>query len=135
MAGSQARPRAPWCGSGGGTSAVTADGRHLRPHLGSGATSTGRAALQPPGAAGHLPDRGARRVHVHHGNRTTTPTGADESGNLIEAAQDRRRAGNGPHPPALVGAGATPVNGEFERPDDDCHQPGAARGYSAAIAP
>jgi hypothetical protein len=38
---------------------------------------------------------------------------------LIEAAQDRWRAINGPHLVALVRAGATFVNGKLvERPDD-----------------
>jgi hypothetical protein len=45
---------------------------------------------------------------------------------LIEAAQDRWRAVNGPHLVALVRAGATFINGKHvERPDDH-HQPEAA---------
>jgi hypothetical protein len=45
---------------------------------------------------------------------------------LIEAAQDRWRAVNGPHLVALVRASATFVNGKLvERPDDH-HQPEAA---------
>ena len=45
---------------------------------------------------------------------------------LIEAAQDRWRAVNGPHLVALVRAGATRVNGKLvERPDDH-HQTKAA---------
>jgi transposase-like protein len=45
---------------------------------------------------------------------------------LIQAAQDRWRAVNGPHLVALVRAGATFVNGQLvERPDDH-HQPQAA---------
>ena len=41
---------------------------------------------------------------------------------LIEAAQDRWRAVNGPHLVALVRAGATFVNGELvERPDETPH--------------
>ena len=44
---------------------------------------------------------------------------------LIEAAQDRRRALNGPHLAALIRAGATFVDGKLvERPDH--HQPEAA---------
>ena len=45
---------------------------------------------------------------------------------LIEAAQDRWRAVNGPHLAALIRAGATFVDGKLvERPDDH-HQPEAA---------
>jgi hypothetical protein len=45
---------------------------------------------------------------------------------LIQAAQDRWRAVNGPHLVALVRAGARFVNGKLvERPDDH-HQPKAA---------
>jgi len=45
---------------------------------------------------------------------------------LIEAAQDRWRAVNGPHLVALVRAGATFVNGKLvERPDEK-PQPDAA---------
>jgi hypothetical protein len=45
---------------------------------------------------------------------------------LIEAAQDRWRAVNGPHLVALVRAGATFVNGKHvERPDETSH-PAAA---------
>jgi hypothetical protein len=45
---------------------------------------------------------------------------------LIEAAQDRWRAVNGPHLVALVRAGALFVNGKLvERPDDH-HQSEAA---------
>jgi len=45
---------------------------------------------------------------------------------LIEAAQDRWRAVNGPHLVALVRAGARFVNGKLvERPGDH-HQPEAA---------
>jgi len=41
---------------------------------------------------------------------------------LIEAAQDRWRAVNGPHLVALVRAGATFVNGKLvERPNDRHH--------------
>ena len=41
---------------------------------------------------------------------------------LIEAAQDRWRAVNGPHLVALVRAGATFVNGKLvERADDPAH--------------
>jgi len=45
---------------------------------------------------------------------------------LIQTAQDRWRAVNGPHLVALVRAGATFVNGKpMERPEDQ-HQPKAA---------
>jgi hypothetical protein len=45
---------------------------------------------------------------------------------LIQTAQDRWRAVNGPHLVALVRAGATFVNGKLmERPEDQ-HQPKAA---------
>ena len=45
---------------------------------------------------------------------------------LIQAAQDRWRAVNGPHLVALVRAGAMFVDGKLvERPDDH-HQPQAA---------
>ena len=45
---------------------------------------------------------------------------------LIEAAQDRWRAVNGPHLVALVRTGATFTGGQLvERPDDH-HQPEAA---------
>jgi hypothetical protein len=50
-------------------------------------------------------------------------TAADK---LIQTAQDRWRAVNGPHLVALVRAGATFVNGKLmERPEDQ-HQPKAA---------
>ncbi len=59
------------------------------------------------------------------------PTGSRAAGlamayKLIQTAQDRRRAVNGPHRVALVRAGATFVNGKLmERPEDQ-HQPKAA---------
>jgi hypothetical protein len=45
---------------------------------------------------------------------------------LIEAAQDRWRAVNGPHLVAPVRAGATFVNGKLVERPDDRHQPEAA---------
>jgi transposase-like protein len=67
---------------------------------------------------------------VRHRSKVTKGPGSRAAGlamafKLIEAAQDRWRAVNGPHLVALVRAGATFVNGKLvERPDD--HQPEAA---------
>jgi hypothetical protein len=45
---------------------------------------------------------------------------------LVEAAQDRWRAVNGPHLVALVRAGATFVNGKLLERPDETPQPEAA---------
>ncbi len=70
---------------------------------------------------------------VRHRTKITRGPGSRAAGlamafKLIEAAQDRWRAVNGPHLVALVRAGATFVNGRLvERPaDQDQHQPEAA---------
>jgi transposase-like protein len=68
---------------------------------------------------------------VRHRTKVTRGPGSRAAGlamafKLIEAAQDRWRAVNGPHLVALVRAGATFVNGKLvERPDED-HHPEAA---------
>jgi transposase-like protein len=68
---------------------------------------------------------------VRHRTKITRGPGSRAAGlamafKLIEAAQDRWRAINGPHLVALVRAGARFVNGKLvERPDDH-HQPEAA---------
>jgi hypothetical protein len=68
---------------------------------------------------------------VRHRTKITRGPGSRAAGlamafKLIEAAQDRWRAVNGPHLVALVRAGATFVNGKLmERPEDQ-HQPKAA---------
>ncbi|MBW0119642.1 IS256 family transposase [Pseudonocardia abyssalis] len=68
---------------------------------------------------------------VRHRTKITRGPGSRAAGlamafKLIEAAQDRWRAVNGPHLVALVRAGALFVNGKLvERPDDH-HQPAAA---------
>src|SRR6476620_7535956 len=68
---------------------------------------------------------------VRHRTKITRGPGSRAAGlamafKLIEAAQERWRAVNGPHLVALVRAGATFVNGKLvERPDDH-HQPEAA---------
>ncbi|MBW0119645.1 IS256 family transposase [Pseudonocardia abyssalis] len=68
---------------------------------------------------------------VRHRTKITRGPGSRAAGlamafKLIEAAQDRWRAVNGPHLVALVRAGALFVNGKLvERPDDH-HQPEAA---------
>jgi transposase-like protein len=68
---------------------------------------------------------------VRHRTKVTRGPGSRAAGlamafKLIEAAQDRWRAVNGPHLVALVRAGATFTNGQLvERPDDH-HQPEAA---------
>ena len=68
---------------------------------------------------------------VRHRTKITRGPGSRAAGlamafKLIEAAQDRWRAVNGPHLVALVRASATFVNGKLvERPDDH-HQPEAA---------
>src|SRR3954452_16588291 len=62
---------------------------------------------------------------VRHRTKITRGPGSRAAGlamafKLIEAAQDRWRAVNGPHLVALVRAGATFVNGKLvERPDED----------------
>jgi transposase-like protein len=68
---------------------------------------------------------------VRHRTKITRGPGSRAAGlamafKLIEAAQDRWRAVNGPHLVALVRAGATFEGGKLvERPDDH-HQPEAA---------
>jgi transposase-like protein len=68
---------------------------------------------------------------VRHRTKITRGPGSRAAGlamafKLIEAAQDRWRAVNGPHLVALVRAGATFINGKLvERPDGH-HQPEAA---------
>jgi transposase-like protein len=68
---------------------------------------------------------------VRHRTKITRGPGSGAAGlamafKLIEAAQDRWRAVNGPHLVALVRAGASFANGKLvERPDDN-HQPEAA---------
>jgi len=68
---------------------------------------------------------------VRHRTKVTRGPGSRAAGlamafKLIQAAQDRWRAVNGPHLVALVRAGARFVNGKLvERPDDN-HQPQAA---------
>ncbi len=68
---------------------------------------------------------------VRHRTKITRGPGSRAAGlamafKLIEAAQDRWRAVNGPHLVALVRAGALFINGKLvERPDDH-HQPEAA---------
>ncbi|SFO51361.1 Transposase, Mutator family, partial [Pseudonocardia ammonioxydans] len=68
---------------------------------------------------------------VRHRTKITKSPGSRAAGlamafKLIEAAQDRWRAVNGPHLVALVRAGATFTRGQLvERPDDH-HQPEAA---------
>jgi transposase-like protein len=64
---------------------------------------------------------------VRHRTKITRGPGSRAAGlamafKLIEAAQDRWRAVNGPHLVALVRAGATFVNGKLvERPDETSH--------------
>jgi hypothetical protein len=64
---------------------------------------------------------------VRHRTKVTRGPGSRAAGlamafKLIEAAQDRWRAVNGPHLVALVRAGATFVNGKLvERPDETSH--------------
>src|ERR687889_2449086 len=64
---------------------------------------------------------------VRHRTKVTRGPGSRAAGlamafKLIEAAQDRWRAVNGPHLVALVRAGATFVNGKLvERPDETTH--------------
>jgi transposase-like protein len=64
---------------------------------------------------------------VRHRTKVTRGPGSRAAGlamafKLIEAAQDRWRAVNGPHLVALVRAGATFINGKLaERPDDHSH--------------
>jgi transposase-like protein len=64
---------------------------------------------------------------VRHRTKITRGPGSRAAGlamafKLIEAAQDRWRAVNGPHLVALVRAGATFINGKLaERPDDHSH--------------
>ena len=64
---------------------------------------------------------------VRHRTKVTRGPGSRAAGlamafKLIEAAQDRWRAVNGPHLVALVRAGATFTNGKLvERPDDHTH--------------
>src|SRR3954469_15069495 len=64
---------------------------------------------------------------VRHRTKITRGPGSRAAGlamafKLIEAAQDRWRAVNGPHLVALVRAGATFVNGKLvERPDETAH--------------
>jgi transposase-like protein len=64
---------------------------------------------------------------VRHRTKITRGPGSRAAGlamafKLIQAAQDRWRAVNGPHLVALVRAGATFVNGKLvERPDDTSH--------------
>jgi transposase-like protein len=68
---------------------------------------------------------------VRHRTKITRGPGSRAAGlamafKLIQAAQDRWRAVNGPHLVALVRAGATFEGGKLvERPDDH-HQPEAA---------
>ena len=68
---------------------------------------------------------------VRHHGRVLAPDRSRAAGlamayKLIQTAQDRWRAVNGPHLVALVRAGATFVNGKLmERPEDQ-HQPKAA---------
>jgi len=68
---------------------------------------------------------------IRHRTKVTRGPGSRAAGlamafKLIEAAQDRWRAVNGPHLVALVRAGATFEDGKLvERPDDH-HQPEAA---------
>jgi putative transposase len=68
---------------------------------------------------------------VRHRTKVTRGPGSRAAGlamafKLIEAAQDRWRAVNGPHLVALVRADATFVNGRLvERPDDHTHPQGA----------
>jgi transposase-like protein len=68
---------------------------------------------------------------VRHRTKVTRGPGSRAAGlamafKLIEAAQDRWRAVNGPHLVALVRAGATFVNGKLVERPDDRHQPEAA---------
>ena len=59
------------------------------------------------------------RTQGHPRTRARAAAGLAMAFKLIEAAQDRWRAVNGPHLVALVRAGATFVNGKLvERPDD-----------------
>jgi len=53
-------------------------------------------------------------------------TGFGDAFKLIEAAQGRWRAVNGPHLAALIRAGATFVDGKLVERADDHHQPEAA---------
>jgi hypothetical protein len=68
---------------------------------------------------------------VRHRTKITRGPGSRAAGlamafKLIQAAQDRWRAVNGPHLVALVRAGATFIDGKLiERPGDH-HQPQAA---------
>jgi transposase-like protein len=68
---------------------------------------------------------------VRHRTKITRGPGSRAAGlamafKLIEAAQDRWRAVNGPHLVALVRASATFVNGKLVERPDDRHQPEAA---------
>ena len=81
-----------------------------------------------------LPAQDNDRVHLRHrpaphedhrgpGSRAA---GLAMAFKLIEAAQDRWRAVNGPHLVALVRAGATFVNGKLVERPDETPQPEAA---------
>ena len=68
---------------------------------------------------------------VRHRTKITRGPGSRAAGlamafKLIEAAQDRWRAVNGPHLVALVRAGATFVNGKLVERPDETPQPEAA---------
>ncbi len=68
---------------------------------------------------------------VRHRTKVTRGPGSRAAGlamafKLIEAAQDRWRAVNGPHLVALVRAGATFVNGKLVERPDETSQPEAA---------
>ena len=68
---------------------------------------------------------------VRHRTKITRGPGSRAAGlamafKLIQAAQDRWRAVNGPHLVALVRAGATFVNGKLVERPDDIPQPEAA---------
>jgi hypothetical protein len=68
---------------------------------------------------------------VRHRTKITRGPGSRAAGlamafKLIEAAQDRWRAVNGPHLAALIRAGATFVDGKLVERADDHHQPEAA---------
>ena len=70
----------------------------------------------------HLRHRPA--PHQGHQGPGSRAAGLAMAFKLIEAAQDRWRAVNGPHLVALVRAGATFVNGKLvERPDDTLTNP------------
>ena len=129
--GPAATPSTPWPRSRPPTGRSSPRPSRRSPTI---STSCSRSTTSPPSTGSTCAPRTPSSrtfATVRHRTKVTRGPGSRAAGlamafKLIEAAQDRWRAVNGPHLVALVRAGATFVNGKLVERPDETSQPEAA---------